>query len=125
MLRFSLRPAACVMMLLAASCARSAVSPAPDTTAVPAAENGTLLTVRPVATPTDSAGAHWRDLLLDGAAATPGAGRAVRIAEYIVRVDDGSTISIVQADDAALRPGRRVMILRNRQSSGPVTLSGL
>ena len=99
-----------------AGCARAV-----STTATPAApiarpatsSEGTILSLRAVATRSDQAA--WRVALLAdaGGAATPVANDNGSLTEFIVRVDGGATISVVQTNEAGFRTGDRVVVLHD------------
>ena len=74
---------------------------------------GTILSMRNVAEPSGSA--QWRTALLTAAVKTSTAdgGEAAQLVEFIVRADDGATLSIVQTNRVGLRPGDRVAILHD------------
>jgi outer membrane lipoprotein SlyB len=44
------------------------------------------------------------------------AGRADPATEFIIREDDGETVSVVQASGARLKPGERVMIIHGSET---------
>lgn len=97
---------------LMAGCAPAtpvATAPAPASPSVPFSA-GTILSMRAVATP-DSA-APWRAALLAAASGSGGAGTdsPAPLTEFIVRADDGATLSIVQSNKLDLRKGDRVVI---------------
>jgi len=82
---------------------------APAARAGPPAEQGTIVAMRPVAA--NDPGPVRR--LLRGLGATlPAAGAA----EFIVRADDGTTLSVVQPAEAMLHRGVRVAIERGAQT---------
>lgn len=96
---------------LIAGCAPAinATAPAPGSSSVPFSA-GTILSMRAVATPAGSA--PWRAALLAAASGTGGAGSnsAAPLIEFIVRADDGATLSIVQSNNLDLHKGDRVVI---------------
>ena len=58
--------------------------------------------------------APWRTaLLVDAGAARASNDSGGAATEFIVRTDDGATISVVQSNDASFRTGDRVVILRD------------
>jgi hypothetical protein len=89
------------------------VSGSPSTTATTkTAGTGRILSMRKVTG--QSSSAPWRTALLVDA----GGARATNISdsastEFIVRTDDGATISVVQTNDTGFRTGDRVVILRD------------
>jgi outer membrane lipoprotein SlyB len=98
-----------------AGCAQTATNPAtPATTArpVPSSE-GTILSMRAVAVRSDRD--PWRVALLADAsgAATGIADGSSPITEFIVRIDSGSTISVVQTNELGFHPGDRVIVLHD------------
>lgn len=100
----------CALLITLAACATPAPPPAPvpePHAAVKISEQGTVLAVRPVPQGNQQTA---RILLtsLGGAVASTDATNV----EYIVRAQDGATISVVQADTTGLRPGDRVSIRR-------------
>lgn len=85
-----------------ASPPRVAVQPAP------AGREGTILSMRTVT-------ARASEQPLQAALLADGVGSAdarQSLVEFIVRADDGATLSIVQANDAGFHAGDRVVILR-------------
>jgi outer membrane lipoprotein SlyB len=86
-------------------------SPAAAVTAK-SAGTGRILSMRKVTGQGSSA--PWRTVLLADAgaahASNNGGGASM---EFIVRTDDGATISVVQSNDAGFRTGDRVVILRD------------
>jgi hypothetical protein len=98
----------CVLLVLLGGCAAPAPLPAPRVAAAPvAAEHGMILAIHRV-TPADSRAAR----VLLGGPGEQGGAQAQRI-EYIVRVQGGATIAIIQSGVDGLRPGDRVGILRS------------
>jgi hypothetical protein len=97
-----------------AGCAPStpvATAPPPGSPSVPFSA-GTILSMRAVAAPAGSAPAPWRAALLAAASGTGSmpSDPAATLIEFIVRVDDGATLSIVQANNLDLHNGDRVVI---------------
>jgi outer membrane lipoprotein SlyB len=80
-----------------------------------------VLTVRPIAAAEDLGG--WRAALLNGAAESGRPAPTGMLAEFIVRVDDGATLSIVQPNDAGLRVGERVVLARPSAVTGSPRLA--
>jgi outer membrane lipoprotein SlyB len=74
---------------------------------------GTILSLRAVAVRGDRD--PWRVALLADAsgAATGVADRNSQLTEFIVRIDGGSTISVVQSNELGFRPGDRVAVLHD------------
>ena len=70
---------------------------------------GTILSMRPVG-PRGSAEPLRAALLADGGEHDDGGRLSV---EFIVRADDGATLSIVQTNEPGFRKGDRVIILRD------------
>jgi outer membrane lipoprotein SlyB len=97
-------------------------APAPGAQAARPPVRGTILSMRTVSPPGDPA--PWRAVLLaDAGAASPasdGGGNSAKssapVVEFIVHTDDGATLSVVQANDAALHPGDRVAILHDAET---------
>ena len=79
---------------------------------VPASE-GTILSLRAVAVRSDRD--PWGIALLADAsgAATGVADGSSQLTEFIVRIDGGSTISVVQSNELGFRPGDRVTVLHD------------
>lgn len=103
-----------VVMAAVAGCApTNQAPPASKTTGQPATtRNGTILSMRKVAVP--SGQDAWRKLLVgSGDMQQAGDSNATPLTEFIVRTDDGSTLSIVQANALGLHPGDRIVILRD------------
>lgn len=119
--RFSLaiagRLAAVALPFAVASCAAVPSAPAPGAQAA-AVGAATVLAVRPIAAIATEDAAGWRAALLSGAGESGGPAPAGSLAEFIVRVDDGATLSIVQANDAGLRVGERVVLARPSATTG-------
>jgi outer membrane lipoprotein SlyB len=102
-----------VMMVAVAGCApTNPVTPASTTTGQPAAaRNGTILSMRKVTVPAGQD--SWRKQLVGSSdLQRAGDSNAAPLTEFIVRTDDGTTLSIVQANALGLHPGDRVVILR-------------
>jgi outer membrane lipoprotein SlyB len=106
-----------VALLALTGCAHSvtnAAAPATATEHVAPAGAGTILSLRVVAARSDSD--PWRVALLadaGGATASLGDGSAGQITEFIVRIDGGSTISVVQTNELGFRVGDRVIVLHD------------
>ena len=104
------------------SCAPSAPKPVAPTTAIPAPHfsDGTILSMRKVVS---SAGSEpWRAALIAAAARTNSTDEGSdSLVEFIVRTDDGATLSFVQDNSLDLHPGDRVVIHReaNTQLTRP------
>ena len=97
---------------LTAGCAPAtpvATASAPASPSVPFSA-GTILSMRTVATPAGSA--PWRSALLLAATGTGSTGSdpSTPLIEFIVRADDGATLSIVQTNKLDLHKGDRVVI---------------
>ena len=74
--------------------------------------NGTILSMRQVIVPVGQD--SWRKLLVDRVdMQRADDSRTGPLTEFIVRTDDGITLSIVQANALGLHPGDRVVILRD------------
>ena len=89
-------------------------SGSPVTAAQPAAISaGRILSMRVVSTQTTPS--SWRALFLADAGATGAAsdGGNGALVEFIVRTDDGSTLSVVQANEREFHTGDRVIILHD------------
>jgi hypothetical protein len=109
---------AVVLLFAAASCAPMAPAPATGTSAA-VAGGATVLAVRPIAPVAGDADGGWRAALLDGASESGSPTPAgASLAEFIVRVDDGATLSIVQPNVAGLRVGDRVTLARPAAATG-------
>jgi hypothetical protein len=77
--------------------------------------NGIILSMRKVAAPAGQD--SWRKLLIGGSGTQPASdSNAAPLTEFIVRTDDGTTLSIVQANALGLQPGDRVVIVRDAGS---------
>jgi outer membrane lipoprotein SlyB len=100
-----------VMMVAVAGCApTNQFTPASTTTGQPATTRiGTILSMRKI---TATAGQDsWRKLLVgSGDTQRASDSNAAPLTEFIVRTDDGTTLSIVQANALGLQPGDRVVI---------------
>jgi outer membrane lipoprotein SlyB len=88
-------------------------SPAAATAHSVSSNEGTILSLRAVAVRDERD--PWRVALL---ADTSGAASAVNdggshLTEFIVRIDGGSTISVVQTNELGFHPGDRVAVVRN------------
>lgn len=98
--RLSLVNLTCLLAVGLAGCGPGSPPPPP---AAPALELGTIVSVRPVLAPPAAAA---RILI-----AAPGDGATERRAfEFIIRTDDGRTLSVVQSNDANFRIGDRVAL---------------
>jgi outer membrane lipoprotein SlyB len=99
-----------------AACANAVTNTANPATAIPhsvSTGEGIILSLRAVAVRDERD--PWRVALL---ADTSGAATAVndgnsRLTEFIVRIDDGSTISVVQNNEPGFRVGDRVRVVRD------------
>jgi len=87
-------------------------APASNVIAQPSPRTGTILSMRSV-TVLAGEGALHRLLVDSGATQPAGNGNAAPLTEFIVRTDEGTTPSIVQASAIDLHPGDRVVILRD------------
>jgi outer membrane lipoprotein SlyB len=97
-----------------AGCAPSNQVPAAsNTTGQPATtRNGSILSMRKVALQLGQD--SWRKLLVgSGDLQRAGDSNTAPLTEFIVRTDDGSTLSIVQANALGLHTGDRVVIQRD------------
>jgi outer membrane lipoprotein SlyB len=102
-----------VMAGLAGCAPGGPIAPASKiTNPLAATRNGTILSMRAVAAPAGQE--SWRKLLIgnDGMQRASDS-NAAPLMEFIVRTDDGTTLSIVQANALGLHPGDRVVILRD------------
>ena len=96
---------------LAACTSAGQVPPASTTVMVkPKVGTGTILSMRTVSVRYGQA--PWRAALLTDGAAGESQGREPLV-EFIVRVDDGETLSIVQDNEPGFHAGDRVVILRD------------
>lgn len=95
-----------VFAVLLAGCTGHAVPPPTPMSTAPAADvsYGVVVGERP-ALP-----GGMRTAILAALGAPVTATAPVNVTEFIVRADDGQTLSVVQADTAGLRPGERVTI---------------
>jgi hypothetical protein len=111
------RLAVVALPLVAASCASAPPASPPG---VPAAAVGaaTVLTVRPIAATGADDAPGWRSALLNGASESGAPPPTGALAEFIVRADDGATLSIVQPNDAGLHVGDRVTLARPSAATG-------
>jgi hypothetical protein len=104
----------CVLLIAVAACAAPSPPPAaqgaPSRPAPKFVEHGTILAIHPV--PAEDPRTA-RILLARLGDATPADGHSV---EYILRDQDGTTISVVQADVDGLQPGDRVSIRRGART---------
>jgi outer membrane lipoprotein SlyB len=76
---------------------------------------GVIVSRRPIEA---AAGGAMRGSILGALGSGPSAsGAPAALSEFIIRQDNGQTVSIVQADTGGLRPGERVVL-----SLGPRTL---
>jgi hypothetical protein len=107
---------AAALLLVVESCAPMS-PPAPSGPTAAAIGAATVLTVRPIMAAAADAGG-WRAALLDGASESGAPPAGAALAEFIVRADDGATLSIVQPNDAGLRVGDRVILARPAAASG-------
>jgi outer membrane lipoprotein SlyB len=121
-----LRPSKLLVCLLIAAfvagCAatNATVSGSPAPTVPPkAASVGKILSMRSVTAQSNSA--PWRSVLLADAGAAGASNDSGKnaLTEFIVRTDDGATISVVQSNEPGFRPGDPVIILRD----GPTRLA--
>lgn len=115
-----------VPLLALAACASGHPGATAAATAGPPLSRGVIVAMRPVAYPARAgatagsaiAASDVRATIMDAvagggtvtasaAASAAGAGRAV---EFIIRKDDGGTVSVVQSGGPNLRPGARVLL---------------
>ncbi len=128
--RVAARFVPCAVLLATASCAapRQAGAPAPSAAAGADAGGATVLVVRPIVPAVMTAGAGgWRALMLNGVAdpAAPQRGGGGGLAEFIVRLDSGPTLSVVQVEAGWPRAGDRVNVARPAGGAGRPTLTRL
>lgn len=106
----AIRPGFLAIVVLV-GCARPAplaTNPSPARPSTPFSA-GTILSMRAVATPAGSA--PWRAALLAAASGgSDGSTSPALLTEFIVRADDGATLSIVQSNKLDLHTGDRVVI---------------
>jgi len=118
----------CALLITLAACATPVQPPAPTPTPTPAAsvtaepvERGTVLAIRPV----PAADPRTARILLSslGKAAEP---TDQRIVEYVVRAENGATISVVQDSMDGVRPGDRVSLQRGARTriGGQIAVPG-
>jgi outer membrane lipoprotein SlyB len=107
----------CLLALLGiAGCARAVTNTAASTAAtarpLPSSE-GTILSLRAIAVRGERD--PWRVALLAdaGGAATIGDDGNSHLTEFIIRIDSGSTVSVVQTNELGFRPGDRVVVLHD------------
>jgi outer membrane lipoprotein SlyB len=110
---------ALLALLGVAGCAQAVSNTATPaaTIARPAiATEGTILSLRVVTMQSDQPA--WRVALLADAsgATTPIENSGGQLTEFIVQVDGGATISVVQINLAMFRPGDRVVVLHDGQT---------
>jgi outer membrane lipoprotein SlyB len=113
-LRYSTLCLGLVVMAAVAGCApTNQFTPASTTTGQPATtRKGTILSMRKVTVPAGQD--SWRKLLVgSGDIQRAGDSNAAPLTEFIVRTDDGTTLSIVQANALGLHTGDRVVVLRD------------
>jgi hypothetical protein len=98
-------------------------APAPSASGLGAVGGATVLAVRPIvpAVAAGDAGA-WRALMLDGATDSASPAGTAALAEFIVRLDSGPTLSIVQPQAAGPRVGDRVDVAHSPSGTGRATL---
>jgi outer membrane lipoprotein SlyB len=112
MIRFAL---ALIALLGVSACAPGNTGGASTAGAISGAERGTygvIVSRRPIAG-AEHPGAAGRDVrasILGAVGAAAGQGAEQAAFEFIVREDDGQTVSVVQTDEAGLRPGDRVLL---------------
>ena len=101
----------CLLGLIGLSGVSGCAPPTPSKpAAAPAVANaGTILSMRAVSARAGD-GPLRTALLIDGAAPRDASQKLV---EFIVRADDGATLSIVQGNEAGFRTGDRVIIRRD------------
>jgi outer membrane lipoprotein SlyB len=80
-------------------------APAPAPTAVRGV-HGVIVSRRPI----EATGTGVRGTILGAVGEPAGAAGQGAAVEFIVREDDGQTVSVVQADAAGLMPGERVVL---------------
>ena len=99
-----------LLALIAVAGCAPPITRAPPAVDTPAASlsAGTILSMRTFTAPAGQE--PWRALLLADAGADDGGKR--QQVEFIVRADDGATLSIVQPNESDFRAGDRVIILR-------------
>ncbi len=112
-MRFQIDLPHLLALIAVAGCAQP-ITRAPQAVDTPSAPlgAGTILSMRTVTSPAGQE--PWRALLLAGAGADDGGER--QQVEFIVRADDGATLSIVQPNESDFRPGDRVIILRGART---------
>ena len=99
-------------VLAVAACARrtgGAAGPGQETGRTIGGSFGAIVAMRPIP-PTGSGDPRASILRAVGVAAIGGAEASPHVVEFIIRQDDGRTISVVQPDALRLRPGERVAI---------------
>jgi len=100
-------------VLAVAACARrtgGAAGPGQETgRTIGGGSFGAIVAMRPIP-PTGSGDPRASILRAVGVAAIGGAEASPHVVEFIIRQDDGRTISVVQPDALRLRPGERVAI---------------
>lgn len=106
-----MRTVTCVLTVISLTVGPGcAPSPPSRPVATPVAANaGTILSMRAVSASADD-GPLRTALLID---ATAQRESSQKLVEFIVRVDDGATLSIVQGNEAGFRTGDRVIIRRD------------
>jgi outer membrane lipoprotein SlyB len=109
-------PLAVLLGLLASlsACATPAARPAGKEARQPSATYGVIVSRRPIEAPAD--GAMRASILGALGSGLPASGVPAALSEFIIRQDNGQTVSVVQADTGDLKPGERVVL-----SLGPRT----
>jgi hypothetical protein len=102
-----MKPRILALCLVLAACATPAPAPVAPVSAT--SSQGILVSIRSAA-----ADAALRQTILTavGANAAPAPGPS---AELVIRLDGGGTISVIQPDNGALRPGARVLVMSGAQ----------
>lgn len=107
-MQYPIYPVVFVLLAGVAGCAPA--KPAPPAAVQPASVSaGTILSMRSVAARASQD--PLRSAMLTAGASPNDGGRA--LVEFIVRTDDGATLSIVQTNEPGFRTGDRVVIMRD------------
>jgi outer membrane lipoprotein SlyB len=110
-LQLAIHPVVFVLLAGAAGCA-PAKPPSPAAVQPASVSTGTILSMRAVAARASQD--PLRAAMLTTGGSPNDGGRS--LVEFIVRTDDGATLSIVQTNEPGFRSGDRVVIIRDDQT---------